>query len=438
VKRLALAAVLLSVLGPPALARAELVPGSAGARDSLLAVAADGTPRVAYVAVDGSIVVSRRSEAGTWSSQTVQSASASAVALVGLEAGPKGAVLLIEAADGGRLSLAEESATRWRVRTLATAPRKGSLGFGGLALDGAGRPLVAYAYRLSTGNSWLRLVHEDAAGRLVAEGVTQKGFPPTDVLPTAVPVVMPSGAVRVVEAVSGAAIEWSRTKSKKGWTGQFLFANSISSPAGLIRAVPGTTGLWSAWTSLYPTFGESHVLLTMHANGERTSVLHRHAFLVGLAMTGSGPVVAADDYVEVDGRTVFAGLLLGSDGSAVELAAKLQGYAAGQLVLAGPPGLDWYRPAVAPAASVTVAAAVSGASFVVSGQVSHPAAAASVELWRETRSGSELAGTLPLAADGTFSVTDLPPSRPLTYRVVYRDPSSGLPLAALVRTALGV
>jgi hypothetical protein len=44
--------------------------------------------------------------------------------------------------------------------------------------------------------------------------------------------------------------------------------------------------------------------------------------------------------------------------------------------------------------------------------------------------------TVPLAADGTFTLTDLPPSRPLTYRAVYRD-ASGVPLASLVRTVLG-
>ena len=61
-----------------------------------------------------------------------------------------------------------------------------------------------------------------------------------------------------------------------------------------------------------------------------------------------------------------------------------------------------------------------------------------VELWRETQRGAELAASLPLAADGTFSLTDLPPTRPLTYRAIYRDPTNGgLPVASLVRTVLG-
>jgi hypothetical protein len=44
--------------------------------------------------------------------------------------------------------------------------------------------------------------------------------------------------------------------------------------------------------------------------------------------------------------------------------------------------------------------------------------------------------TVPLTADGTFTLTDLPPTRPLTYRAIYRD-ANGVPLASLVRTILG-
>ena len=70
-KRLALGAVLFLALTLPSLARAELVPGSAGATDSLLAVGADGLPRVAFVAADGSIVFAARSAEGSWAEQTV-------------------------------------------------------------------------------------------------------------------------------------------------------------------------------------------------------------------------------------------------------------------------------------------------------------------------------------------------------------------------------
>src|SRR5436305_6492742 len=48
VKRLALAVALLSAVALPSLAHGEIVPGSACATDSLLAVGADGLPLVAF------------------------------------------------------------------------------------------------------------------------------------------------------------------------------------------------------------------------------------------------------------------------------------------------------------------------------------------------------------------------------------------------------
>jgi hypothetical protein len=43
-----------------------------------------------------------------------------------------------------------------------------------------------------------------------------------------------------------------------------------------------------------------------------------------------------------------------------------------------------------------------------------------------------------VAADGSFSTSDLPPTRPLAYHAIYGDPANGgLPVAALVRTVLG-
>jgi hypothetical protein len=441
VKRLALGVVLLSALTLPALARAEPVPGSAGARDSLLTVGVDGLPHVAFVAADGSIVLAARSADGSWAEQALPAATASP-ALIGLELGPAGAVLLIEASDGSRLSLAEQRPTGWQVRTVATAPRTGMLGFGGLALGHDGRPLVAYAYLLQTRKSFLRLVHEDASGRLVGEAVTRKGFPPSSELPTATPVVMPSGAVRVVEAYSGATLEWSRMKNHKDWTGQFLYANSLAMPGGIVRAVADPAGgTWSAWTELFPDYDESQLVLTQNLNGQRTTILNRHAFLVALARTATGPEVAADDYVDLEGaRTVYAGLVVDLQGGTVELDGNLEGYAvdtagARHYLLLDAAGVEWYRSPTPPAAGVQLSAAVNGAAFSLSGRVTG-ASSGSVEIWRETQAGAELLTTLPLAADGTFALTDTPPQRPLTYRAVYRD-ANGLPLSSLVRSVLG-
>jgi hypothetical protein len=442
VVRVALGAVLACALLLPGLARAELLPGSQGAQDALLAVAPDGSPRVAFVAADGSLQVAARGADGTWAAQPLAGLSGSRALVVGLSVAPSGAVsLLAEDPDGRWLVLAEQQGGSWRVRTVARAPAGGVLGFGGLALDASGRPLVAYAYALSSQKSWLRLVHEDAHGRLLGERVTRGGFPPSEALPAAAPVVLPSGAVRVLETYDSATIEWSRTKSHKDWIGQIVYGSELGSPAGVVQAQAVTGAVWSAWTELFPSFGESQLLLTVHGHGESTVVLSHHAFLVSLALAVTGPEVAGDDYVDLGARTAYAGVVVDTAGAAVELAGDLYGYAvdaAGgrQYLLLDQNGLGWYRAAAAPAAKVELAATVDGASFGLSGRVDG-VAAGSVEVWRETAAGPELLTTLPLAADGSFALSDLPPVRPLTYRVIYRDPVSGLPLASLYRSLLG-
>jgi len=446
VKRLALAGIVASALLAPGLARAELLPGSLGSTDSALAVAPDGSPRVAFVAADGSVELAVRSADGVWSAQPLGGLPHGIPFVVGLDVAPNGStVLLAEDAASRWLALAEQTAAGgWNVRTVAAAPTGGLLGFGGLALDASGRPWIAYATELSSRKTWLRLVHENAAGRLVGEAVTRKGFPSSEVLPAAQPVVLPGGAVRVVEAYASSTIEWARTADRKDWIGQFVYASALGTPAGVVRAAaPAGGGVWSAWTELFPSFAQSELLLTLHQDGERTTILHTHAFLVSLVVDAAGPTVAGDDYVDLGGgRTAYAGLVLDPAGGSLELAGDLEGYAADagdgrQYLLLGPDGLSWYRTAVAPAARVELSVAVSGASFSLSGRVSGGASGGSVELWRETQAGSELVSTLPLAADGTFAATDLPPVRPLVYRAVYRDPASGLPVASLWRTLLG-
>jgi hypothetical protein len=441
VKRLALGVVLLSALLLPSRDPAELVPGSAGETYTRLAVGADGLPHVAFAAADGTIVLAARSADGVWAEQTVP-ALTGAQTLVGFELGPAGAVILLETTNGSRLTLTEERPAGWQVRTVVTAPRNGVLGFGGLAIGQDGRPLVAYAYLLQTRKTFLRLVHEDASRRLVGEAVTRKGFPPSSELPTVTPVVMRSGAVRIVEAFSGATIEWSRTKNHKDWVGQFLYANSLAMPAGVVRAFADPAGgTWSAWTELFPDVGESQLVLTQNLAGQHTTVLASHAFLVALARGVTGPEVAGDDYVDLEGaRTVYAGVVLDTHGGVVELDGNLEGYAidpagARHYLLLDAGGVEWYRSPTPPAATVQLSAAVSGAAFVLSGRVTG-VTGGSVEIWRETQTGAELLTTLPLAADGTFSVTDTPPVRPLTYRAVYRD-ANGLPLSSLVRNVLG-
>jgi len=437
VSGLALAAVL------PGVARAELVPGSAGATEAWLAVAADGSPRVAFVGPGGAVEVAARSGDGVWTVQTAVPAG-SPLTLCGLELGRKGAIALVETVNGSTLSLAEQTSTGWRVRRIAAAPTGGQLGRGALTVDRSGRPLVAYVSLRSSRKSYLRLVHEDASGRLVGEAVTRDGFPQSSAPPVAAPVVLRSGAVRVLEAFDGAAIDWQRTKNQKSWTGQFLYANSLATVAGVAQALPNPLGgVWSAWTELFPSAGESELVIALHLDGVHTAVLHRHAFLVGLALGADVPEVAADDYVDLNGRrTVYAGLVIEQDGTTVELAGDLQGYAvdaagARDYVLVDTAGVSWFRSPTPPTSAVTLAASVAGGSSVtLTGRVTG-VSAGSVELWRETASGSTLAATVPLAGDGTFTWTETPPAGVLTYRAVYFDPTTGLPLGSLLRTPLG-
>jgi hypothetical protein len=210
-----------------------------------------------------------------------------------------------------------------------------------------------------------------------------------------------------------------------------------------VRALATPAGIWTAWTELFPDYDESQLLLLLHHDGEQTTILSHHAFLIGLALSPTGPEVAGDDYVDVEGRTAYAGVVSDASGATTELAGDLEGYgidAGGgrQYLLAQDDGsLEWYRAAAAPTAHLQLSATVDGASFVLSGRVEGAAPGGSVELWRETQAGPQLLTTLPIAADGSFSTSDLPDARPLTYRAIYRDPQSALPLSALVRTLVG-
>ena len=303
-------------------------------------------------------------------------------------------------------------------------PRGASLGLAGLALDAGGRPVVAYALRLADRKTFLRLVRPDARGRFVTRAVTKGGFPQSDTIPSASPVVLPGGGVRVVAAAARSAIEWA--PKGESWEGQVLYANSLGTPAGPV----GAAGPYSAWTELFPEFGESQVLLTLHSGGEQTAVLHRHAFVVALALGPAGAEVAANDYVEL-GAVAYAGLVVDAAGGTLELGGKLAGYAiepagAREFLLRGADGLEWYRTSSLPAVRVTLQASAT----VLAGSVSG-ASGGSVELYR----GDELVATAPLAADGSFSVAaNAPDAGPFVYRAVYRDALSGLPFGALLRT----
>ncbi len=70
----------------------------------------------------------------------------------------------------------------------------------------------------------------------------------------------------------------------------------------------------------------------------------------------------------------------------------------------------------------------------MTGTVTGAAAGGSVDVYREQRSARTLVATVPLAADGSFAATDPAWTSTSVYRAVYRDPVTGLPVAALLRT----
>jgi hypothetical protein len=429
------AAVLALALALPGLARAELVPGTQGARDGALALEADGTPQVAYVDASDRVFVATRAADGTWASDPVP---VSAGTLVGFAPG----ALLVESNDSRQLWLARQQAAGWRVTTIATAPRGALLGLPGLALDPANGANAAVAYTVLTPDqrSTLRLALVGATRRDVT---VSKGFPKTLHPPSAVPVYLPSGAVRVVESSDGEVIEWYLDPHARKWIGQFLYANSAGEAGGLTRAVaPPRAGVWSAWTELFDAYGESHVLVALRRERTYTAILSTHAFVVQLT---ADLEVAADDYVELPGnRLAYAAEILSLDGTPLELDGDILGYASDrggrQYLLRDAGGLEWFRAAAPPAARVSLTASPDPKGIRLTGRVSgvSPTPGASVELWGETPSGPVLRATLPLAADGSFTTVDAPTGTPLTFRAVYRDPANGgLPVSALVRTVFG-
>ena len=444
--RLAVLTALAFVLVVPAAARAEGVPGTLGAASAKLAVAPDGTPRVAAI-VGGRLVLASRSATAGWSSQLAPKLPTTSAFVAGVAVAPGGRVdVLVEEAQGSWLALVQRRAAGWQTHVIVRKlTKRGVLGVAGLALDHAGRPVVAYAVGYPTRKTWLRLVRVDARGRYVTTGITKLGFPPSDSVPSAAPVVLPNGRVRVVETYSSAAIEWA-TKGPKSrvWQGQFLFTSPLGSPAGPVAAAAATPGVWSCWTELYPDFAESHIVLALHRDDERSTVLANHAYLVGLVATSAGAEVAADDYV--DGSVVggspsafdYAGLLLSSSGQTVELAEQIEGYAlepdgGRQLLLVGPAGLEWYETPSLPSVTVNLTGAPVAGGVGLSGRVAG-ATGGSVQLLRE-RPGEApvLVATVPLAADGSFSAVDSAPPSLSLYRAVYRTAPDGVPFGSLLR-----
>jgi hypothetical protein len=422
-------AVGLALLFLPGRAGAEIVAPVAG--PAALAVAPDGSPRVAFVSVADLVVAKRTGD--RWSFAGVGRLPGGNPVLAGLVVARDGrASVLLEAENGSWIALAPRGA---RLRVIAHPRRGASFGPAGLALDAFGRPAVAYAERLASKKTYLRLVTTDGRGRLHVRGVTRRGFPASEFAPGAVPVLV-RGRLHVVETYTSAAIDWQPQRNG-GWVGQYLFASRFGTPAGRVAALAAGSVLWSAWTQFYSD--TLSVLLTSSgATQETTEVLH-HGIFVSLVLASPDPEVGAYDWADVGDWRAYAGVIAGPAGTIAELDGLLEGYAfvpggRRQLLLATPSGLEWFESPGRPSIRVRLAATATGE---LTGRVDG-ASTGVVQLYRESsHSPHTLVATAPVGPDGSFAAQDPAAASPTLYRAVYVDPATGIPYASLLRAPVG-
>jgi hypothetical protein len=185
--------------------------------------------------------------------------------------------------------------------------------------------------------------------------------------------------------------------------------------------------LHAALTLDLPQFGESNVVAIASARGQQSDVVFPHALLAGLAVPSTGREVAANDFV----GDVFAGLVATPTLTA-ELDGRVDGYKAiaegsRYILLAHPTSLEFFAvPALLPVA-VRLEVTPLGLAGSVSG-----ASGGEVEIYRETAASRELITRVPLSPEGAFDAA-LPSGG--VFRAVYREPTTGLPYAALARSS---
>ena len=405
---------LLAALVLPAAGRAEVV--APDVTEAALAVARDGSPRVAWIDGRRLLVATR---GASWRAAAV----ATLPSVGGRMAGVSENAVLVE----GRRSwirLVVRSGNRWRVLTVRNAPKRALLGASGLAIDAAGRPAVAYAIQEANDDTSLHLVRMGTNGRLASTRITTKGFPKSIAPPAAAPVLLPDRTVRVVETFSqrGAnAILWRREGTR--WWGRVLHASALGSAALPVYTAAAPEGVYVAWTIPYPSFGQTNLVLSSHLDRSRSIVLHPNALAAGLVLGPAGPEVAANEPFQ----GLFAGIVTG--GVQAEVDGRILGYAATpaggrQLLLSRPTGLEWFELPAAPAVQIVADAE----SWRVQGATGGTVTVYEEAAGRPRHSVFEA----PVAADGAFSFS-LPIVPGANYRAVWVDPATGVPYARLLR-----
>ena len=430
---------LMSGLALASPARAELV--TKAADQGVLAVAPDGSPRVAYV-VGPNLYLARRTD-GSWRSTRVARLPGSRSSVAGLVVDPRSvASTLVEDAGGKWIVLVRGR----KLLQVARARGANTYGPSGLTLDASGRPAAAYAVRLSSRKTYLRLVTVHAGGRLRTRGITLKGFPSSTIAPGAAPVLV-GRRLHVVETYTSAAIDWG-PKAGGGWEGQYLFASRVGSPVGRVGAVVVRSTLFAAWTQASPELGpeEISVLVTASAQTQETGTV-THGVFVTIANGFTQPEIGAYDWVNLadDWREYAALVVSGPGGEAWQLDGRLEGYAVTgasggrQVLLSREGNLEWFQatpPAPAlPGIEIRMAVDATGkaSGTVVAG------VGGALEIYREVAHGPrQLVATAPLAPDGSFEAQLPPPGAGTVYRGVYVDPVTGIPFGFLPGVPVGV
>jgi hypothetical protein len=424
-----IAAVVALALALPGLARAQ-GPAIAGARQGALALAQDGTPRIADL---------ERNMIGyfepSWRGGAVVRLPSSNGRIAGFELGRRGTPYVLAEDRGGRwLVLATRAGARWKTVRIARPSGAARLGRAGLALDRRGRPVVAYAVRYPSQKTYLRLA-DGLTGR--SRPVTRKGFPPSVIAPAAAPVLLSNGRTAVVEAYATrgtATLLWRQVEG--AWWARFLHAAALGLPTGPVLALASGTGVVAAWSVVYPTLGQTELFLARLTDRARSRILVDEAQASALALGPDGAEVGAN--IVVGG--LIAGLVASEDGTTVELDGAVLSLEVGadgsrQFLLAREDGLYAYRAPTRPSTHTTLSASRRGAQVALSGRLDAPGGL--VEVYRERPgAGRVLVATVTAAADGSFTAVDEPGPEPAYYRAVYDEPLTGVPYAALTRAAV--
>lgn len=424
-------------------ASAEVV--ARGVQDGLLALDAKGAPSVAWVH-NSTLFLATRTAPGRWTRSATATVPAGS-SVMALEIGAAGPVLVAQSGDDRTMVLVRRRSIGWETVRIAKVGALFRLGWPGLALDRNGQPTISYTrWNGPTLKSRLLLSRIDAKGRIATRRITQEGFPKSLVPPPSAPVLF-GGVPHAVESygyrgVLG-TIEWF--PSKKTWIGLGLDAGIGDYPVGPVFAGLSPDGIMhAAWTESLLSFDNeaAPVTLVERRRFSSSSFVLDRALTSALALPSTGPEVAANQWISqrdlglIGDSNLWAGTIVRGR-SKVELDGWIAGFAVAprggrDLLLGGLDGLRWFRVPRRVTTNVTIEASDDGDSVLLEGRVAG-VASGTVTIYRERPGQARTAiGRAPINA-GEYSFVDHPPERPLVYRSVWTDRTTGVPYAALLR-----